>query len=677
MFPTLSQYNRVIQQQGSVAFRTLNNIFFIPARTSPIKIYNFGSGSFAVVFKALENNKEIAIRCFIGSDNDYVERYRKIDNYLRNIDESWKVNIQFLDNEINVDGKYYPVLKMDWVDGLLLNKYIDNNLNNNDILSKLQKQFVKISTNLEANKIAHGDIQCGNIIVKEINGKPKIKLIDYDGLYIPFFSEEKEKERGRSEFQHPNRSYFGFNEKIDRFSFWVILCALEALKYDKTLWQETMKGGFNTLDNMLFEGSDFSNPNHSKLFQRISNLNQPSLNFYVAKLKLSLNTSNIEKLSFFGQENSLDDNVADGSNNEHTTKSNLDSSIENNSNQYTRLKITSSPSGASIRNKDFEKIGITPLTVNKYSYINEEIKIIFGTKSKSIIVNELTNDINVSFDKIVLNKPKIDKEKPISPPIIEQKTVGESNPIIWIGLFIFLIIVIGVMISKKNENTYTNDYLEEATVDSVAVDSAAVFADTVAMAVDTIAFTPEEDFIDTNKSPTVIADEVVDAQPVATQSSDDIANNETYTIIEGKLRSEASPLGDIIKYIPSGKTVRVIGRRGEYFKVYYDGYTGYLNEMYLKKTYNMSLLSENNNKNSSQPISSANNSYDETYTIIEGKLRSEDNPLGDIIKYIPSGKTVRVIGRKGEYFKVYYDGYTGYLNEMYLKMTNSISSMKK
>lgn len=664
MFPTLSQYNKVIQQQGSVAFRTLNNLFFIPARTSPIKIYNFGSGSFAVVFKALENSKEIAIRCFIGSDNDYVERYRKIDNYLRNIDESWKVNIQFLDDEIKVDGKYYPVLKMDWVDGLLLNKYIDNNLYNNDALSKLQKQFVKISTNLEANKIAHGDIQCGNIIVKEINGKPKIKLIDYDGLYIPFFSGEKEKERGRSEFQHPNRSYFGFNEKIDRFSFWVILCALEALKYDKTLWQETTKGGFNTLDNMLFEGSDFTNPNHSKLFQRISNLNQPSLNFYIAKLKLSLNTSNIEKLSFFGQENSLDDNVADGSNNENTTNSNADSSIGNNANQYARLKITSSPSGASIRNKDFEKIGITPLTVNKYSYINQEIKIIFGTKSKSIIVDEFTNDINVNFDKIIVKKPRIEEEKPISPPIIEQKTVGKSNPFIWIGL-IFLVIIIGVIISKSNKNTYNNDYSEEATVDSVAVDTTAVFVDTVAMAADTIAYTPEEDFTDTDKSPTIIADEVVDNQNLAVQSSDDFVNYESYTNAEGKLRSEANPLGDIIKYIPSGKTVRVIGRKGEYLKVYYGGYTGYLNEMYLEKTYDRSLSSENNN--STQSISEANSSYIETYTIMEGKLRSEPNALGDIIKYIPSGKTVRVIGRKGDYFKVYYDGYTGYLNEMYLK----------
>lgn len=153
MFPSLSQYNKAIQQQDLNTFKTLERLFFIPARTSPIKIYSFGSGSYAVVFKALENNKEIAIRCFIGSDNDYVERYRKIDSYLKNINESWKTNIEFLDNEIKVDGVYYPVLKMDWVDGKLLDKFIGDNLYDNEKLTKIQKQIVKISESLEKNKI--------------------------------------------------------------------------------------------------------------------------------------------------------------------------------------------------------------------------------------------------------------------------------------------------------------------------------------------------------------------------------------------------------------------------------------------------------------------------------------------------------------------------------------------
>lgn len=509
MFPTLSQYNRVIQQQGSGDFRTLNNIFFIPARTSPIKIYNFGSGSFAVVFKALENNKEIAIRCFIGSDNDYVERYRKIDNYLRNIDESWKVNIQFLDNEIKVDGKYYPVLKMDWVDGVLLNKYIDNNLYNNDVLSKLQKQFVKISTNLEDNKIAHGDIQCGNIIVKEINGKPIIKLIDYDGLYIPFLSGEEQKERGRSEFQHPNRSYFGFNEKIDRFSFWVILCALEALKFDKSLWKETMQGGFNTLDNMLFVGSDFSNPTYSKLFQRISNLNQPSLNFYIAKLQVSLNTSNTEKLHYFDQKKSLNETDDNDSHDFNDTDNSITSIKESNTNQFARLKITSSPSGASIRNKDFEKIGITPLTVNKYKYINQEIKIISGTKSKSRTIDESSSDIHINFEEPVYKRPVV--VTPVSPPNIPFTPPSSKNKNSdgWLAFTLVVILIIGAIIygqiSKKSIDSDTDYPYVDST--AVVVDTAAVFVDSAAVAIDSAAVaadTTAYGMEDTDTEPTVL-----------------------------------------------------------------------------------------------------------------------------------------------------------------------------
>lgn len=503
MFPTLSQYNRTIQQQGSDAFRTLKKLFFLPAKTSPIKIYNFGSGSFAVVFKALENNKEIAIRCFIGSDDDYVERYRKIDNYLQDIDESWKTNIQFLDNEIKVDGKYYPILKMDWVDGKLLNKYIGNNLNNNDNLSKLQKQFVKISNNLEENRIAHGDIQCGNIIVKEINGKPKIKLIDYDGLFIPSFSGEKQKERGRSEFQHPNRSNFGFNEKIDRFSFWVILCALESLKFDKTLWNETMQGGFNTLDNMLFVGSDFSNPNHSKLFQRISNLNQPSLNFYIDKLKLSLNSSNVEKLSFFGQKNSLNDNATDESNNENKTASIANPSKGNNTNQYSRIKITSSPSGVSVRNNNYAPIGVTPLSINKYDYINQEIKIIFGTKSKSRTIDEFSSDIYIIFEETVYKSPIIKSPAP-TPPVVHSATPSppkNDDTGLWIVIILVVLIGLAFIINSINNKSNSDNYQEEVMVDTtavavdttaidfseLAVDTTAVAVDTVAVVVDTVA----------------------------------------------------------------------------------------------------------------------------------------------------------------------------------------------
>lgn len=466
MFPTLSEYNKTIQVHGSHAFRTLNNLFFVPARTTPIKIFSFGSGSFAVVFKAIENGKDIAVRCFIGSDNDYVERYRKIDMYLKNINESWKTNIEFLENEIEVNGKLYPVVKMDWIDGKLLDRFLNNNLHNNNLLSELQNQILKTSINLEKNKIAHGDIQCGNIIVKENNGVLELKLIDYDGMYIPAFKGEKQIERGRSEFQHPQRDSFIFNEEIDRFSFWVILCALEALKFDKTLWKEIMQGGFNTLDNLLFTANDFTNPSQSKLINRLEVLNKPSLNFYLKKLKDALHNSKIDKIDLFDESENVIDIVPPKIENVNYNKI---------SSEYIGITISSSPSGASVRNENFEAIGTTPLVLNKLDYLNQEIKIILGTKSKSLKIDEQTKDVDIEFDKIIINKPIIENNEPIITPNIEKQKDSNGSLVVWVAILL-VVMIVGLISYKNSKNDYDSDYNEELAADStsVAVDSFAV-----------------------------------------------------------------------------------------------------------------------------------------------------------------------------------------------------------
>lgn len=479
MFPTLSQYNKTIQVEGANAFRTLKNIFFIPARTLPIKIYSFGSGSFAVVFKALETNKEIAIRCFVGTNGDYAERYKKIDTYLKEIKGSWKSNIEFLENEIQVHGKNYPILKMDWVDGLLLDRYLNKNIDNNVKLNELQVQFVKTSQNLEKNKISHGDIQEGNIIISEINGKPKVKLIDYDGMFIPDFEGQKQIERGRSEYQHPNRENFVFDEKIDRFSFWVIICALEALKYDKTLWKEIMQGGFNTLSNMLFCGNDFSNPHNSKLFNRLQNLNQPSLNFYINQIKSSLTTSNIPQIRHYGQSEDL----------ENITKQVEEikpNAIANNNVEL--IKLISNPSGASVRNKNFENIGKTPIHINKSKYLNEEIKIISGTKCESILITNLSNDININF--VSIPETQIQASPLINPPTQVQQSEG-LNPFVFIIGGILVLIFIALI--NQNSKIDNSDIIETFDVNSVEKETENFTVDSIAaVATDAVEIAAEE-----------------------------------------------------------------------------------------------------------------------------------------------------------------------------------------
>ena len=289
-FPSIGEYNQTIISKNGRCLRELNEAVFIPVRTSPIKVYTFGSGANAVVFKANYNNRTYGLRCFLNNDSDRVTRAKSISKYLENIQASWKIDYRFLDNEIIVKGKSYPIIQMSWSPGKDLNTWIGQNLNETEKLNQLQRKIVELSKSLEENNIGHGDIQCGNLLVEEIGSILTLKLIDYDGMYIPSLSHLNAIENGRAEFQHPSRNLIHFRPSIDRFSFVVILTAIELLKHDKSLWKSPLQNGFNSLDNLLFSAKDFKNYHSSELFRRARNLNSNAVNFYINQLITAINS---------------------------------------------------------------------------------------------------------------------------------------------------------------------------------------------------------------------------------------------------------------------------------------------------------------------------------------------------------------------------------------------------
>lgn len=390
-FPSIGEYNQTIQSRGGLAFQTLRDLTFIPSRTSPIKVYLFGSGSYAVVFKASSNGSHFAVRCFLSTEQENIARYQSICNYLNTITAKWKVDCKFIDNEIEVNGNRYPVLTMEWIEGALINQFVTDNLHRNEVLSELQNQLVEISESLESHQIGHGDVQCGNIMVQKLGVGFQIKLIDYDGMYIPSFGVSKSLENGRSEFQHPKRTPHHFSATMDRFSFWVMLTALEALKYDKTLWKEVMQDGFNTLDNFLFTLNDFTNPFQSKLFNRLKQLNSNSVNFYTEKLQqFCLNDINtVEKPHLFGGKptitvNEKIENVAE------ILKVPIkeEAIIENG-----KILIKSNPPGANVLTSTFQKLGTTPLQLNQ-SYMGKTLIVTNGYNPQRVAISKVLIEVD-------------------------------------------------------------------------------------------------------------------------------------------------------------------------------------------------------------------------------------------------------------------------------------------
>jgi len=422
-FPTIGEYNQALQKNGSSIFSTLSSVEIIPSRTLPIKVFLFGSGAFAAVFKGNLNNKLYALRFFLEASSENMSRYEKICSYLQQIDSTWKVNCEFLQNEITVKNIKLPVLKMDWIQGKLINEFVSHNLHNKAVLANLQKEIVNVANDLNNNKIGHGDIQCGNMIIVGSSTSFQLKLIDYDGMFTPNQNTSKSIENGRSEFNHPERNKMHFGTYIDRFPFWVMLCALEALNFDPSLWKEVMQGGFNTLDNFLFVRNDFVNPNTSKLIERLKGLRIDSVDFYLEKiLAFSKNSIYATELPIIFS-------------NSRSTKTQIkfhndNSRFKNQSNIQSEFKeifiIKCNKPGIQILSSNLEKIGSLPLELDKYKYSNKIVIATDGNQLKRIHLTPQKTTIFIEW--VELHKEeKSFEHKTKNPSSASPKTEAKSE----------------------------------------------------------------------------------------------------------------------------------------------------------------------------------------------------------------------------------------------------------
>jgi len=66
--------------------------------------------------------------------------------------------------------------------------------------------------------IAHGDWQHANILIVREDGKQRLRLVDYDGMFVPPLQGKSCPELGHANYQHPNRKGADFNLTLDHFS---------------------------------------------------------------------------------------------------------------------------------------------------------------------------------------------------------------------------------------------------------------------------------------------------------------------------------------------------------------------------------------------------------------------------------------------------------------------------
>ena len=137
--------------------------------------------------------------------------------------------------------------------------------------------------NLHKHQIAHGDLQDGNILIKQSGINVEIKLIDYDSLFVPTLQGQPEQIVGLPEYQHPKR-FAGsgqVNEKVDYFSELVVYLSFLSIAEKPELWNQFKD---KTEKGLLFSKEDFENPSQSAVFRNLTNLS-PDVRQLTAILK--------------------------------------------------------------------------------------------------------------------------------------------------------------------------------------------------------------------------------------------------------------------------------------------------------------------------------------------------------------------------------------------------------
>ncbi|MBX9691132.1 MAG: hypothetical protein K2Z81_02040, partial [Cyanobacteria bacterium] len=124
------------------------------------------SGNFASVYRIRCHKIDFAVRCFLRPVKDREYRYKILSQYICSDDLSYTVDLQYLTEGIRIRDKQYPVLKMEWVEGVTLECYVQEKLSKRESLLPLLSKFRAMTQALYDAGIAHGDLQHGNIIVR-------------------------------------------------------------------------------------------------------------------------------------------------------------------------------------------------------------------------------------------------------------------------------------------------------------------------------------------------------------------------------------------------------------------------------------------------------------------------------------------------------------------------------
>jgi hypothetical protein len=236
------------------------------------------TGQFTSVYRLVTpDGAAWAVRLFLRPMPDRAARWKALAAHVAALPAPPPsfVPFTFQEEGIRVAGRWYPLVKMPYIAASDLHAYIEKNLYDGPALTRLAASLRQAFLDWEGARLTHGDLQHGNILV-EASGA--VRLIDYDGAFVPTLTGMVSRETGHPAYQHPARTAAVFGPVLDRFPALVLYTAVRVLAVAPELWYRLDNG-----DNLLFRREDFAKPAKSRAFLAI----QETLRAFPAERQLA------------------------------------------------------------------------------------------------------------------------------------------------------------------------------------------------------------------------------------------------------------------------------------------------------------------------------------------------------------------------------------------------------
>ena len=276
-FPSAEDYILAVQQPERAFTRpdlARSSFAVHPLLQVPVP----ASGTTAVVFKATVEGRPQALRFFTREDASTRQRYTALNAWFA--ERGLRADVAgctWIDDAILVDGRRWPMVQMEWVEGSPLDQHVADLVEADDrpALATLAGRWRDLVRRAQSARFAHGDLQHGNVLVQ---GDGQLRLVDFDSSWIaPFAGAAPPSEVGHRNYQPANRVWGPW---MDTFPGLVIYLSLLALARDPGQWSR-----FNDGENLLFRHEDYAPPYRTDAWSQVAELHDPVVDRLAERLR--------------------------------------------------------------------------------------------------------------------------------------------------------------------------------------------------------------------------------------------------------------------------------------------------------------------------------------------------------------------------------------------------------